>query len=521
MIHVPTLFILISIISLSLGSAIRLASSTEPGSGLRELSYGLLLHGTAYAVMLSTAWLGTPVIWVAEMLIALFFVFAIEAMATFHGVRVAKAAYVVFVAAIAMGSAVFSNSVEMRILWNSPMLALSELLILRVLVRQRGVTHGRGQYLVIGAVIVNCLTLIYRTYFAAAGLVHIQTPLDSDVSQAALYLSALVGLIFLSIGFVLMTKERTDHLNQDLILKDKLTGLWNRRKIEEVGEAELLRHVRYGTPASMLMLDLDDFKVINDRFGHVAGDDVLKSLSAICSRTLRDTDMLGRWGGEEFVAVLPGTGVHDAMTIAERIRQAVETIDMGTGQKTTVSIGVALCLSTDTWSSWFERADAALYKAKAGGKNRSSFQLPIVRDNGAARITWGDIFKTGVAELDEDHHEIIQHANELLKRVSSNYDKDDVLGSLELIEGKMLEHFGREESLISRHNPTELLPHSSEHKAIIDRLRFLTERFQSDALPFESLVQFIVFEMCGHHMATEDRAAFRAPSLAPSNALAS
>lgn len=508
MIHIPTVFILITLISLALGSAIRLASSSEPGSGLKQLSTALLLHGVGYGVVISSQWLGPNVIVLSQFLVAMFFVFAIKAIATFHQMHVPRFTYLALVASVVLSSVLYIDSIEMRILLSSPILALAELLVLKPLISRRPLTPGRGQDLVIATVLLNLLTLIYRTVVAAAGLIEISVPLDSDISQTVLYLTVLVGVVMFSIGFVLMAKERTDHLNRDLILKDKLTGLWNRRRIEEAGEAELRRHVRYGTPASLMVIDLDDFKAINDQFGHAAGDDVLKAVATACASLLRETDLLGRWGGEEFVVILPGTGVNDAMAIAERLRLAIEGIDTVSG-RCSASIGVALCLSSDDWREWFRRADAALYSAKADGKNRSAFQLPIDLGSGTPSLLWSDLFATGIDELDADHRGIIAHANELLGRISSNYDKDDVLATLEVIERDMRAHFGREERLIERINPDKLLAHRTGHLAIIARLRFLTERFQSDALPFEALVQFIVFEMCGQHMASEDRQALR------------
>jgi len=510
MIDIPTVFVLISLISLSLGGSILLVSSTEPGSGLKQLAYGLLLHGSAYLALVLSGRPGPSIIWAAEVLIALFFAFALKAIGLFHQVRVPAVAYVALVGPVVVTSALFADNIEMRILLNSPVLAAVEVVVLWMLMGRRQATTGRGQYLVIGAVALNCLSLFYREYSAAAGLVRIKLILDPDVSQTILYLSVLMGLVLLSIGFVLMTKERTDHINNDLILRDKLTGLWNRRKIEEAGTAELRRHIRYGTSATLFVLDLDNFKSMNDRFGHGAGDDVLKAVADVLGGFVRETDLVGRWGGEEFVVILPGTGVDDATLIAERLRHDIAAIDPAVGRGITVTIGVSLCISSDDWQTWFDRADAALYRAKAAGKNRSFFQLPIDREEGLARIRWTNALMTDIPELDADHRRIVDQANDLLRLVNGNYGKEEILSALVAIEATTLDHFIREEKLIGELRPDLFVTHCGEHRALTERLRFLQGRFQADALPLDSLVQFIVFEMCGHHMAGEDREAFRA-----------
>jgi diguanylate cyclase (GGDEF)-like protein len=150
---------------------------------------------------------------------------------------------------------------------------------------------------------------------------------------------------------------------------DPLTGLANRRGGEKDIAAEISRARRQNTPLSCVLLDLDHFKEVNDTFGHQAGDYVLREISALLRRTVRAYDILVRWGGEEFLLVLPGVEKDQALKLAERIRQAVENMPLAGIGGVTASVGVA-ALGTDySFDAMFAAADRRLYSAKAAGRN--------------------------------------------------------------------------------------------------------------------------------------------------------
>ena len=160
--------------------------------------------------------------------------------------------------------------------------------------------------------------------------------------------------------------------------RDALTGLYNRTYLLDKIEAELNRALRFGAPMSVLMLDLDHFKQVNDRFGHVTGDRVLQRVGALLKESCRVYDVPGRYGGEEFCLVLPETTLESSVAVAERIRRRLEatTVSLPKGNVSiTTSIGV-VGLDADTDDDLYvptaliERADRALYEAKDRGRNR-------------------------------------------------------------------------------------------------------------------------------------------------------
>lgn len=155
-----------------------------------------------------------------------------------------------------------------------------------------------------------------------------------------------------------------------LATTDTLTGVWNRRHFEEVVEVEIARAQRYGEPLSLLIFDIDHFKWINDKHGHLAGDRVLVEVTQLVRGKLRVADLLARWGGEEFVVVMPHCGITEAACLADKLRalMADETFtEVGT---VTSSFGVAEWSPEETLGVWFKRADEALYRAKQAGRNR-------------------------------------------------------------------------------------------------------------------------------------------------------
>lgn len=149
---------------------------------------------------------------------------------------------------------------------------------------------------------------------------------------------------------------------------DTLTGLYNRRAFNQHLVMEFDRSRRYSSPMALVMVDVDHFKHINDRFGHPTGDEVLQKLGSVLRETERLSDMPSRFGGEEFALLLPNTTAADAHHLAERLRQSIESCDWPCGT-VTVSVGVTSRRDDDTHQSMLSRGDRALYAAKAAGRN--------------------------------------------------------------------------------------------------------------------------------------------------------
>ncbi len=186
-----------------------------------------------------------------------------------------------------------------------------------------------------------------------------------------------ICLIIYDVTDVATNRRQLQAANQELqrlSSTDRLTGLFNRGHWEEMLRQEYARHCRYERNAALVMFDIDHFKKINDTYGHQAGDAVIQQTAEIIRTSMRDADTAGRYGGEEFVVLLPDTDSEGALSVAERLRQSIEAHEVnyeGHSIRFTVSLGIAdLSQPISGYAQLIERADNALYASKSAGRNR-------------------------------------------------------------------------------------------------------------------------------------------------------
>ena len=196
------------------------------------------------------------------------------------------------------------------------------------------------------------------------------------------YATIIQGLFNETNGVVVVFREITQQLAIEEELEhaahhDRLTGAFNRHFFDRLVEKECARSARLGAPLPLLLLDIDHFKRINDEHGHLAGDEVLKQLVNHISQRVRETDILTRWGGEEFALLLPDTSLEGARELAESLRTSVEATELVEGlPKLTISLGGTRIHTDESPKASFRRADEALYKAKDSGRNKVCMAKP-------------------------------------------------------------------------------------------------------------------------------------------------
>jgi len=216
------------------------------------------------------------------------------------------------------------------------------------------------------------------------GMVLLQTTLGGGfspdwpiyVAMTTIVPMVVAGPVSWVIVRLLHELEAARHAAQTLAWEDELTGLLARRRFIELAERELDRAHRAGTTVAVALLDLDDFKAVNDRFGHAQGDRILKAAAQACKDAVRSMDVVARWGGEEFAILLPGASLANAQALAERVResvaQATAAAAVGAGKGCTASIGVIVLKRPPEigFDAAVRLADEAMYAAKHAGKNR-------------------------------------------------------------------------------------------------------------------------------------------------------
>ncbi len=179
----------------------------------------------------------------------------------------------------------------------------------------------------------------------------------------------LVSSAVLSLAYRLIAAQAALEL---AVRTDQLTGIGNRRAFFDLADRELARFGRGGQAFSVLIVDIDHFKALNDRHGHGAGDEALIAIAALCTSLLRRSDLFCRWGGEEFIALLPDTGLGDAVTAAEKLRTAIAGLPLANSHRLTSSIGVATSKAGQhKLDDIIREADRQLYLAKAQGRDRT------------------------------------------------------------------------------------------------------------------------------------------------------
>jgi diguanylate cyclase (GGDEF)-like protein len=236
-------------------------------------------------------------------------------------------------------------------------------------------------------------------YAALIGLVAVNRPAEIVLRLEVLQLCALFATLlqFSGLGSYIgalrdKVKDKNKELElrngelerallriEELAMRDELTGVFNRRYLMETIKTEKHRCERSGSVFSICILDVDHFKVVNDTYGHLAGDQVLQSIAKTAAGALRQTDYFGRYGGEEFALVLTGTMADGAMITAERVRTRIEALrfpEIDPALRVTVSIGIADLRFQEDTAQTFKRADEALYRAKESGRNRCLSAVP-------------------------------------------------------------------------------------------------------------------------------------------------
>ncbi|MCX5731135.1 MAG: diguanylate cyclase [Deltaproteobacteria bacterium] len=264
---------------------------------------------------------------------------------------------------------------------------------------------------------------------------------------------------------------------------DALTGVLNRAGFNDAFSREFSRAQRYRQPLSLVLLDLDHFKLVNDRHGHPAGDKVLEGTARLLESRIRESDLVARWGGEEFAVVAPMTDADGAAQLAEKIRGLMEVTNFGPAGAVTASFGVTEMQADDTLEALLSRVDQALYRAKDAGRNQVQCAEPWVV---VARATTTDASKqegsvadlkklyndTGFAPIDAEHRVLSDGLEAFIGKVNGG-DAGEVRTALAALVAGVAAHFAHEEELMADFSYPNLTRHKEAHDLFVgDAMRF-------------------------------------------------
>ena len=369
--------------SVVMAGALLLLGWRSRQDGLQYWATGLLLAAAGYALFLLRG--NIPDVFsvvLGNVLVSASFAFLLAAVRCFHALPMLWLALLA-PAALMVPLMVWSGAnFPLRVALSSALMMLQVLWLLWTLVQHRNDRDGRGAQLLMAGMVLEAWVLLARSVSGVLVFQEVSGFLQGNAVQTYTFMTAFVGLLVTSMGFVFMGKDRADAINHRLAAQDDLTGVANRRAIIAALDRDVACAVRSREPLALMMLDVDHFKQVNDRWGHQAGDAVLRAVVQVLQQRVRAQDLIGRYGGEEFLLVLPNTPREGACQLARELCAVVQATPCAWGKEAipvTVSIGVfAGSLEPGVQSDQLlQAADSAMYRAKAAGRNAVAMADPL------------------------------------------------------------------------------------------------------------------------------------------------
>ena len=324
-----------------------------------------------------------------------------------------------------------------------------------------------------------------------------------------------VGMLIEALKKLQLTMQEEIKLKQvheKMAITDKLTGAFNRQMLDQVIDKAIATADRYHEDFSLLCLDLDHFKKVNDTWGHNIGDEILKQTVNVVKNNIRSADVLVRFGGEEFVVLMPQTSLQNAIVVGEKIRTAIATTIHPIAGSVTVSIGVAQKNYNENFDSWYKRGDEALYKAKKTGRNKVIVATAIVEKEKpvlALTIGWRQEWESGNSEIDSQHKKLLEMANDLFENIMvSKANMTIILDKVEIILTEIKTHFASEEMILKKIDYKNFDEHVILHKELYDKALILKQDYLSGKAKTSKLISYILDDVVLEHMLSEDQKFF-------------
>lgn len=376
---VPTLLLMIVVSSLVVAGALLVLNGRQRSDGLQYWAFALLLSALAHGLLLLYGRIPYLLsIVLGNVLLSCTLAGFLLAVRRFHGLALPWGRIVALIVSVALLMVIFQDQFAYRVAVSGLSLGLQAAWVLWVLLRHHPFHQdnlSRGALLLASGLGLILFTMLVRGSAAIFFSLDIASILQGNLVQTVTFMVSFMATLVSSFGFVFMAKERADKANVHLASQDALTGVANRRALMQALERELARAARQRTPLALLMLDIDHFKHVNDRYGHLAGDQVLCHVVDVVRQRLRAQDFMGRFGGEEFLLLLPDTEQQGAQQLGQQLCQAVQAAPCDWCNQriaVTVSVGVASAPAglPGDWEALLHAADKALYRAKDNGRNR-------------------------------------------------------------------------------------------------------------------------------------------------------
>ncbi|HWQ30512.1 MAG TPA: diguanylate cyclase [Negativicutes bacterium] len=307
-------------------------------------------------------------------------------------------------------------------------------------------------------------------------------------------------------------QKRIEEQLKKIAIRDELTGLYNRHYFEQIINEEMERADRYDQPLSIMLLDLDHFKKVNDTWGHPVGDELLKLTSETMSKTVRYSDILIRFGGEEFVVLLPHTSIEGAAAAAEKVRAGIEKNSHPVTGTQTVSIGIAERMKSESFRHLYKRTDDALYRAKQEGRNRVIAAGCEERETKAyVKLAWRQEWESGNSDIDIQHRELLDMVDHLIEISLAGNGYGETIEQVDKLLKHVAFHFDFEENVLKEVEYPELEEHIESHRVLVAKAMQLENSYRKGEIKSSAFFSYLVDDVILGHMIDEDSKYF--PSL--------
>jgi diguanylate cyclase (GGDEF)-like protein/hemerythrin-like metal-binding protein len=297
--------------------------------------------------------------------------------------------------------------------------------------------------------------------------------------------------------------ENTNDLLEKQATTDVLTGIRNRNYFNIRVMEEIERSKRYGSDLSLILIDLDHFKRINDTYGHDIGDDVIIKFTKKICELIRKTDLFARWGGEEFIILLPETDLLHAIDVGNKLREEIQNTKHINDEVVTISLGVSNLMKFDTMESWFRKTDRALYHGKNQGRNLVCISEGIKEWNEDIYI-FDEKLESSNEKIDNQHYNLLKLSKSIVKKFMNDIHNDYLYDELLTLIENIKIHFIYEEQILERINYEQLQEHKNIHLNYLNVVKQLVNKANEGKLLMFDVLLFIVDEVIINHLLNVD-----------------
>lgn len=287
-------------------------------------------------------------------------------------------------------------------------------------------------------------------------------------------------------------------------IQDRFTGIYTREYFNFRLKEELSFSLRNNYPIAMIYFDLDHFKAVNDAHGHSTGDEVLLNVVSNVKAVIRAEDVFSRWGGDEFILLLPQTDYKGAGLLAERIRHEIEHSPVNKAYGVTASLGYSEWKLHEYSESWFHRTDDALYRSKNSGKNKATGSDPNQTKEVLVKVEWNPKLNSGCHVIDLEHKAILDRCNQIVESALEQSGFDETIRNVEHFIIELEQHFIDEIQILREVNYPDVDNHQRIHDALLKRTNEIFQKAIKRDINAMEFFKFLVLTVVEGHFQYED-----------------